>query len=373
MSGLNVTGHLKNRVLLLHGADSYSRQEVLRALILAADPGGDGFDREELNADASKPPDWLGAASQFPFMAERRTLIIRHLSRISPGDEGGRVSAKHPVVEILNKIPESAFLILTCDDEIGDRDRQDRFTRNQESWVRLFKYVENAAVLEFKIQPGDIAKRLRAKAEDAGKKLPSDASQLLMQMVGTDMASALSELEKVILYAGDETVLRTEYVQKVVAAEPDFRAGQLIQAITRGKPSEAVTQMRLMLSDSPTQKGRAGAGAITMLANSFRLISHARTAKDMGESVGRPTEKLRAALPEKSILNEPDWRVRDAVQNAGRFTQEQIEECLNILLDADSVLKGLRAGGKEDDTMELMVLWLVQVAQGRETGVRALV
>ncbi|MBX3097634.1 MAG: hypothetical protein KF812_12315 [Fimbriimonadaceae bacterium] len=373
MSGPNAAGHLKNRVVLLHGPDTISRREMLAALIQAADPGGDGFDREELNADVSKPPDWLGAASQFPFMAERRTVIIRHLARISPGDEGGRVSAKHPVALILNSIPESAFVILVGDDEIGDRDRQDRFNRNMESWVRLFKHVENAAILDFKIQPGDIERRLRARADELGKKLPSDSSSLLLQMVGSDMATALSELDKVVLYAGEETVLRTEYVQKVVVAEPDFRAGQLIRSIMRGNPSEAVTQMRLMLSDSPTQKGRAGAGAITMLANSFRLMSHARTAKDLGENVGKPTQRLRAALPEKSILNEPDWKVRDAVQNASRFTQEQIQECLNILLEADAVLKGLRPGGKEDDTMELMVLRLVQVAQGRETRVRALV
>jgi DNA polymerase III subunit delta len=368
-----VSKWLANRVVMFHGDDAYTRAEAFRALVAAADPGGDGFDREEFVADGSKPADWLGAASQFPFMAERRTVIVRHLARSSPGDEGGRVSAKHPVALLLSQVPESGLLILVADDELGDRDRQERFARNTESWVRLMKYVEHSAVAEFKLQPGDIAKKLRERAEAAGKKLPSDAAQLIVQMVGASMANALSELDKVLLYLGDEQVVRTDYINKVVAAEPEFRAGQLIQAVTKGRAGDAVSQMRQMLADNPTQKGRAGAGAITMLANSFRLMSHARTARDMGENVARPTERLRAALPEKSILNEPDWRVRDAVQNAARFTQEQIQACLNVLLEADATLKGLRPGGREDDTMELMVLRLVQIAQGKESDLRTLV
>jgi hypothetical protein len=67
---------------MLSGDEENPRRRSLTALMDAARPGGDDYDLETVEAESSPPHQWIASAGTTPFLAERRTVVVRHLLRV---------------------------------------------------------------------------------------------------------------------------------------------------------------------------------------------------------------------------------------------------------------------------------------------------
>src|SRR5471030_1348080 len=108
---------LKNRLILLEGEEEAWRQTALQELLAAAQIQRDDFDLQTFSADESKPKDWFAAAGTSPFLADRRTVIVRHLLRLGIEELTGTKP---------KELPPTALVILVADDETGDDNKQAR-------------------------------------------------------------------------------------------------------------------------------------------------------------------------------------------------------------------------------------------------------
>lgn len=356
---------LAHRVVLICGDEEVLRVDAWRS-ILAELRDDDGFDRESFTADKSKPGDWLGSASQIPFLAARRTVLVRHLLRKSPQDTSRtRYDDKHPAVMALAGVPESGFVLLMADDEGGDREKRDQAAKHAEQWTKVVTAAKGL-VLEFKSNPSETVRSVMQAADAADKTIKRDAAMLLAEMVGGKLARALAELEKCILYVGDDPVISSDIVKRVVIAESDYKAHQLVQAITTGHTSDAMLHLRQLIAE----EGRNATGIVSYLVMIFKSAWQARLGLEMNQrNGGRFSAEFVDLLPDPGLHKEPDWKQRSAFQVARDWNREGLSEAMRVLLDADCRLKGLRPGQSVPDTLETMVLQLSRLAKGLHSGV----
>lgn len=71
-------------------------------------------------------------------------------------------------------------------------------------------------------------------AKSRGKKLASDTAAYLLEFGSDDFASLVQELEKVLLYAGDEKEITLEMLKKVTTLSPSQTGWQLSEALIWG-------------------------------------------------------------------------------------------------------------------------------------------
>ena len=68
---------IETPVVLISGDESALRKHAVEQLFEAANIQPDDFDLQIFEGD-SDPTDWLASVGTAPFLAERRTVVVRH-------------------------------------------------------------------------------------------------------------------------------------------------------------------------------------------------------------------------------------------------------------------------------------------------------
>ena len=380
---------LKHRVVMLSGDEENPRRRSLPALLEAACPDGDDFDLEVVEADQIAPLQWVASAGTTPFLAPRRTVVVRHLLRSEPGkdseaeaDKGSngastttlpgqgtnRAGAKDPkrpselaiLTKALAGLPESALLVLVADDEGGDTERQRRLKTIRTAWEKAVSEAKGF-VYAFKADLKNVHSAVRQECERLGLKMSPKATDLLVEMTGGSLSRALDELEKLALYCGTEPV-RDSDVQAVVVPAREWNVFKLVDAVVMGNTALALQQLRVLVGGSTHADAAANQGIFPNLSRQFRLLWQARLCLDGRTSPERAPASILACFPEKpNLAKEQDWQVQKAMRNAGRLNLAKIGRCMEILTDTNAELIGLRPAYTPMESLEQMVLKMIAV------------
>lgn len=222
-------------IYILHGSDAFvrqtCRQEIVSQLIGQADPqlcvstldGQEILDQDDGMAKA------FDEVRTLPFLAERRVVVIR--------DADSFVSAARETLEkFLEKPPIGGSLILEV--------------LSWPSNTRLYKKVAavGAAINCDSPDPAKLPAMLKQLAAKEGKKLASDAANLLAEMIGPDTATLKNELEKLIDFAADRQDLTAKDVQALVTSTGGAKDFALTNALTRQNTQEALKILQQEMS-----------------------------------------------------------------------------------------------------------------------------
>lgn len=379
----------KHRLILLSGDESALRNQALSDITTALDTSG-GFDAETLLADGSRVSDWVANTQTMPFLSERRITIVRNLARVHPDDalsgtrrsasddedgddaettdsprRGGRKKADSPLTQLLGTIPESGLLILVADDENGDRRKQERFAGHVRAWTTAVQNA-NGLVLEYKSDPQQTPQKLREYAQTLGKRISSSTAGTLALMVNGQLSAGMAELEKAALFVGDTEIIEDADLRAIATVEPEYKAFELADAVMRGETSNALRQLRRLLSQNTSSSTEPALALIALLATTFRNAFQARVMIEASQQ-RQPDPVLRSWLPARPLLDEPEWKRRRSMEAARKLTLDQLADCLNVLMDADAKLKGQRPAASPTDTLELLILELSRACTGKPT------
>ncbi len=225
-------------VYVLCGSDAFLIDEAYRLLLSRiigdADPQT-SVRVFEVTAELSEVLDELRT---IPFLAPRRAVIIR--------DAEAFVSAHREAMEkYLGSPAGSSTLILIVA----------TWRKN----TRLAKLVDKIGQAidcnapEVAALHGWVVKA----AADRGKKIASDAAELLLAYRGADLAALDGEMEKLSLYLADREQITVEDIEKLVTATTGPGAFALTNAISAGDTAAAL---------------RALGGALTRRGEEFRVL-----------------------------------------------------------------------------------------------------
>jgi DNA polymerase III delta subunit len=347
---------LRHRVTLFVGSEDVLRRRAL-AEVLSSTQDGDGFDTESFVAGDSSFQDWIGSAMTLPFLASRRIVVVRNLLRAGDPDSG--------VEAALSALPESALLLLVADEEVGDWERQQRFERAARLWAAAVKKAKGG-VASFEVPADRAASQLCEAAKALGKNLSMPAATLLINMAGGSFSRALEELDKIALYVGDEPGIREQEVQAVAVASRDWNVYRIVSSVASGDAKTALEQMRLLVESPQKAEEAAFQRIFPQLSRHLRLIFQARLCVERRCTPANLPEDLASLFPDKpNLSSEKDWQQRQAMQAARDLTLDQIAECFAALSDADAAIKGLEPSYTTIDTLERMILRMVEAARDR--------
>ncbi|MCX7799590.1 MAG: hypothetical protein N2109_04530 [Fimbriimonadales bacterium] len=372
---------LKHRVVLIAGDEDQPRRQFLKALLAAVAPEGDDYDLAVTDAGETAGRDWLDSLATLPFLAERRTVVVRNLLRKPTAEAAfGPGGLKH------DSVPPHGLLVLVADDAKGapsiPSDRADVGEGEEEGprrrggstdWEKAVK-AAGGFVFAVKSDPKSARSTLKAECEAAGILIEPAALDLLVEMTGASLSRCLEELPKLVLYARPGQPITPRDVQDLVVASSEWEVFKFVDAVLEGNTPGALLQMRKLAGGSSKVESEAIQRLLPVLRYQFRLLWQARTCIEHGAKPSAIPEEVRRTFPAKPNLAElGDWQRGKAFRQAERLARAQLAECFEALAWADSALKGLSASLSGIETLEMLALRLVRIvgagpAAGRGTS-----
>jgi DNA polymerase-3 subunit delta len=341
-------------VYLLLNCDEFLAAERITALKAGlGEPEMASLNTHELDGERTSVSEVLGQASMMPFLAERRMVIVRgmltyldHRLAASKTTEGAAYTEAAQLLDGLARMPETCDLVLI--DNNVDRRRAlwrgfalpktekqpERKVLGLEAFVKNKQVVlEELAAPDARALPGWI----QARARQRNILIDGRAVQMLADFVGPQLRQLNNELVKLALYAGDRPINISD-VKLLVSDVNEALIWDLTDALSQRNGRNAMTAlMELRRSDAnPFQ-------LLTMIARQYRIMIKVKEAM-----LHRPGDEY--AIAEQ--MGEKPYPVKKAMVQATKYSMQELERVMELLLTADHAMK---TGADVDTEIDLLI------------------
>ena len=311
------------KVYLLYGEERYLirqyRDKLKKAL---ADPD-DTMNFSSFEGDDINVKEIIDLAETLPFFAERRVIFIEDSKWFKKGgDELG---------DYLPELPETTYMVFV-EEEVDKRSK-------------LFKAVGKCGnAVEFGKQTDEILmKWVGGRISREGKNITQAAYQSFIAKTGTDMQNIEKELEKLLCYTMDKSVIEPEDVEAITTEQISNKVFEMVDAIASHKQKYAMDLYYdlLALKEAPMR-------ILFLITRQFQILL---TVKVMGnQGFGNKEIAAKAGCPE--------WAVRKYQGQAKAFSLDQIKHAITDGVTYEESVKT----GKMNDQMAVE-LFIVQYSK----------
>lgn len=330
-------------IYLIYGDDSLSVEESLATLRPDADAEGLGdVNTTTLDGASVSLAELEAAWSTIPFMADKRTVIVRNLlMRMERGR--GRGSGRPATLEgewagvgeRLAGVPGSTDLIFV-DAAVGRGNPMLRELR------------PHSEACEFRLPSvRDMPRWVRQRADKIGAAIEPSAISALVDAIGNDTRLVDMELQKLALYRSG-SLIRRQDVEAMVSYVREANIFAAVDAALEGRAGIALRMAHQLL-----EAGRPPTYVITMLARQVRFLILAKDMKGRGVAQDEIGRRL-------SISGYP---LTKTMQQEGRFTAERLTEIHRRLLEADLSIK--TGAADEEMALDNLIVSLAATPQRR--------
>ena len=278
------------------------------------------------------------ACNTTPFLHDVRLVIVEGLlERFEPEKKPGRRSSKpqsksdaelqewQELGSYVKKMPETTVLALIG----GELDAR----RNG-----LLKHIISLAEVKTFPKLGDKALRqwVKKRIAEEGGQISDTAINLLVELVGSDLWSMKSEIDKLLIYKLGQPITEND-VRQVTSYAREANIFAFVDAILDGRKREAQQLLHRLLLD-----GVAPPHILTMVTRQLRLTL---MAKELSPKVPKQEAMGRLGINK-------DWLLEKLLRQARVHTLENIKRAYHQLLEADVAMKT----GKYDGDLALELL-----------------
>lgn len=266
----------------------------------------------------------IAAANTLPFASERRLVVVRSVDKMD-------AASQNVLAEYAKDPAPTACVILVA--------------RKMRKDSRLYKAVDAlGGVAEFKApRKSEYGSRAMDFFAERGRHMTPDGANALVRAVGHDLRRLESEAEKIIAYAGDRSELSREDVESVVAGTAPVSVFDFLNALGARQCGTA-----LELLDDLVANGEELLGVHAMTVRHLRTLVSTRAVIDRGGTV---TDVQRG-------VGMADWQARNAVEQARRFSAEELSRSLRAAADIEARMKS-----GQGEPQVVFEVWLASVCR----------
>jgi DNA polymerase III subunit delta len=303
---------------ILHGEDTLGIEEAVAKLRagMGDDPNAE-LNTSEFDGAATSVPEILNAVTSYPFLSDRRLVIVKGLlgwlmrkGAGQPGKQGIETLAAE-----LPNLPEYARLVLIERETLPDKSPILRLASASESgYVRAFSAPKDTT--------GWILKRAR---EHYGAEMDNRAAAALSAVTGDDLRRADNELFKLVCYVDEGQPITEDAVARLTPYVPEANIFKMVDAMADGQAQLALELLHRLLSD----KDQDPFGLYGMIIRQFRLLLLAREHLAAG---GSPDGIAQAAGVRPFLA-------QGLARQSRGFTLEQLERIYRSLQETDLRMK----------------------------------
>lgn len=295
---------VKGGVYFLVGEEEHLRDTAAREVIAAhLDPATRDFNFDDVRGPDVTPETLGSLIGTPPMMAEWRVVVVRDAQALAVS------AAARSILEATTQRPPPGLALVLVADTGSSKAK---------IWGTLKK---RATAVEFpRLTEADLPGWLLSWAEAAGVALEVDAARALAAAVGTDLAAAIREMEKLTDYVGERKTITREDVVAVVGAIPRQDRWAWMDMVAERRLDQARRALPVLLDTGDT-----GVGLVIGLANQFVRI---------GLFLAGGRDALNRHLP-----GNQKWLARKIEPQARRWRADEVDRILDHLRRADRLLK----------------------------------
>jgi DNA polymerase-3 subunit delta len=300
---------------LFHGDDDLGMEAEVAGMVARMGANGD-LNTSRFDGTQTPVSEIMGAALAFPFLSDKRLVIVKDLlSWITR--KGAGESGKKAVELLLNELPnlaDWARLVLVERDKLPESSKVLKWAHNNpRAYVKLFS------------APADSTEWIIKRAHDAyNVGIEPAAAAALAAVTPGDLRRADNELLKLAAYTDGRTITEDDVaVMTPYVTEANMFA--MADALAEGRADRAAALLHRLLEQEEDIFGVYG-----MIVRQFRLMLLTREALDAGR---KPAEAL-ADFGVKS-----SFQIDKLTKQARAFTLAQLETVYKRLRDYDRDMK----------------------------------
>ena len=311
------------KVYLLYGEERYLIRQYRNKLKKALADPDDTMNFAAFEGDGINIKEIIDLAETLPFFAERRVIFIEDSKLFKKGgDELG---------EYLGTMPETTYFVF-IEEEVDKRSK-------------LYKAVgKYGNAVEFGKQTDETLMRwIGGRISREGKNITQAAYQSFIAKTGTDMQNIEKELEKLLCYTMDKSVIEPEDVEAITTEQISNKVFEMVDAIASHKQKYALDLYYdlLALKEAPMR-------ILFLITRQFQILL---TVKVMGnQGFGNKEIATKAGCPE--------WAVRKYQGQAKAFSLDQIKQAISDGVTYEEAVKT----GRMNDQMAVE-LFIVQYSK----------
>jgi DNA polymerase-3 subunit delta len=246
-------------VYLILGAEQYQCRSAIALLKSKAMPADAVvFDYSEFTVGDASVDEILEAANTFPMASKRRLVLVTKVEKLKDFEQ-------ESLLEALSQLSVRSVLLLHAE----ELDHRKRFYKNLQD-----KYC----VAEFSKLKGVALERWAdAFLRRQGYQAPNSSIKRILELAGSDLQTLASELEKLMLYAGEQKTISANAIEELVRTSRQHGIFELIGAIGQRDRNAALKSLASLLS-----MGEHPLVIVAMMARHCRQIMIAKEGLDHG-------------------------------------------------------------------------------------------
>lgn len=317
-------------VYLLVGEESYFVDETIKRLKKAL---SNGEEAEVMTFDlAEQPVDFvIDEADTFPFFTEQKLILAKNASFLK-ATEKGKEKMDHDVKRLegwlANPTDTAVTVFIAPYEKLDERKKV----------VKLMK--EKCVVLRAETpQNQDLNVWVINEVEAHGKAITEDATNKLIEMVGTNMLQLQMEIGKMALYLGEEMEISSSLVEDLVAKTLEHDAFKMLNAYLANNAAEALKIYHDLLRQKEEPIKLVG-----LLASNIRTMSSVFYLQKKGYQQQQIAKQLKVH----------PYRVQMIASQRHRPSEQRLLQALYSLANVDLQLK--TTGGNRERHLELFLM-----------------
>ena len=302
-------------IYLFYGEESFLPDQLQKVLIQRVLPPEDrDFNLDVIQGEETTAQSVVSMCRTAPMLAQRRVVVIRAFDRLK----------NNKLFASLAKQPNpAAIVMLIC---------EGRPKFNTDPYRALKRNAKAVRTVEFTpLWRNQAAQFVRQHTRSQGYDLEGGVEQLLVEFLGTGLASLTREIDKLITYVGlrEPKVITRQDILQASGQTREINVFELQDAVTRRNAVEAHRIAEQLLLGAPSRQGEV-LRIVAVLSSYFIRLWKIHQSQGTG---------LRQSDLAKQIGVSPNMinRYHDA---ARVWSLPEVKRAIQLLLIVDSEIKG---------------------------------
>lgn len=290
-------------VYLLYGQEDYLKllyRDKLKGAIVAPEDtmNYSYFEGKDLDLTAVQ-----SMADTVPFFSERRLLVL---------ENSGLFKRQSDFADYIKTMPETSIIVFV-EHEVDKRNK-------------LYKTVQKqGTVSEMNgLSEKDLKMWIAAYLQRSGKKITEQNIMYLVQKVGVDMKNLENEMEKLICYAAEDSVIQRDMIDDICVVQTEGKIFEMIDAIGMKNQDRALQLYYDLLAvrEKPMS-------ILFLLIRHFNILVQIK-------------ELAHAGIPNGQIASNigiPPFTVKKYAAQSKNFKVREIRTCLEQCVEVEQQVK----------------------------------
>lgn len=293
-----------NNVYLLHGIETYLRNQYRDKLIKALSNDGDTMNTSSYLGKNIPIGEIIDIAETMPFLAEQRLIVIEDSGLFTPKGSDDKLA------EYLKNFPETTYFVFS--------------EENVDKRSKMYKSVSaNGYCASFdRMSYADLKKWVIISLKKDGRLITERAYELFMGWCGNDMMKIKSEMEKLVSYTYGRDSIDIDDVRAICTPRIEDKIFDMMNFMIYGKTDMAMKLYGdlLALQADPDH-------VLSMIIRQLRLMLHVRMMRRDSRTVKEKAKLLGVEdFVVQKLATQSDGIDRYKIENA-------IDFCANTVLD----------------------------------------